>query len=193
MASEIEALRPPGEIRQRSAAVTFAILASQAILDRGYGRPATFSTTATTIESRSPGNPLTLRGPGVVALRGDGGRAGRSRRLLETSPTAQAPWPMMSRLSTFENAPGAGCANVCFGSVSDIAQRPRHVRYSPQSGPSSARVARPLCANSTSGALWGLGSLTCYDDDAVNTNAKLTLLVFIVFFLALALAALWML
>ena len=132
-------------------------------------------------------------GATIVALRGDGGRAGRSRRLLETSPTAQAPWPMMSRLSTFENAPGAGCANVCFGSVSDIAQRPRHVRYSPQSGPSSARVARPLCANSTSGALWGLGSLTCYDDDAVNTNAKLTLLVFIVFFLALALAALWML
>ena len=43
-----------------------------------------------------------------------------------------------------------------------------------------------------SGALWGLGSLTCYDD-AVNTNAKLTLLVSILFFLALALAALWML
>jgi hypothetical protein len=34
---------------------------------------------------------------------------------------------------------------------------------------------------------------TCYDRVAMNTNAKLTLLVFIVFFLALALAALWML
>jgi hypothetical protein len=31
------------------------------------------------------------------------------------------------------------------------------------------------------------------DDDAVNTNARLSLIVFIVFFLALALAALWML
>jgi hypothetical protein len=31
------------------------------------------------------------------------------------------------------------------------------------------------------------------DGDAININTKLTLLVFIVFFLALALAALWML
>ena len=42
-------------------------------------------------------------------------------------------------------------------------------------------------------ATWRLGLLTCYDGDAINTNTKLTLLVFIVFFLALALAALWML
>jgi hypothetical protein len=34
---------------------------------------------------------------------------------------------------------------------------------------------------------------TCYDRDAMNTNTKLTLLVFIVFFLALALATLWLL
>jgi hypothetical protein len=36
--------------------------------------------------------------------------------------------------------------NVRFGSLADIASRPRHVRYSPQSGHSSARVARPLSA-----------------------------------------------
>ena len=33
-----------------------------------------------------------------------------------------------------------------FGSKADIASRPRHVRYSPQSGHSSARFARPLSA-----------------------------------------------
>ena len=37
-------------------------------------------------------------------------------------------------------------ANVRFGSLADIASRPRHVRYSPQSGHSLARVARPLSA-----------------------------------------------
>jgi len=36
-------------------------------------------------------------------------------------------------------------------------------------------------------------ALTCYDGNAINTNTKLTLVVLIVFFLALALAALWML
>ena len=36
---------------------------------------------------------------------------------------------------------------VRLGSLADIAQRPRHVRYSPQSGHSSARFARPLSAN----------------------------------------------
>ena len=41
-------------------------------------------------------------------------------------------------------------------------------------------------------ATWRLGLLTRYDGDAMNTNAKLTLLVFIVFFFALALAVLWM-
>ncbi len=34
-------------------------------------------------------------------------------------------------------------ANVRFGSLADIASRPRHVRYSPQSRHSSARFARP--------------------------------------------------
>jgi hypothetical protein len=38
--------------------------------------------------------------------------------------------------------------NVRFGSKADMASRPHHVRYSPQSGHSSARVARPLCAMS---------------------------------------------
>ena len=39
-------------------------------------------------------------------------------------------------------------SNVRFGSKADIASRPRHVRSSPQSRHSSARVARPLCARS---------------------------------------------
>ena len=34
------------------------------------------------------------------------------------------------------------------GSVADIESRPRHVRYSPQSGYSAARFARPLSARS---------------------------------------------
>jgi hypothetical protein len=43
----------------------------------------------------------------------------------------------------------AGCVRVVrFGSKADIASRPRHVRYSPQSRHWSARVPRPLCANS---------------------------------------------
>jgi hypothetical protein len=60
-------------------------------------------------------------------------------------------------------------------------------------------LADTNCGFPTSGCLgrqratWRLGLLTCYDGDAINTNTKLTLLVFIVFFLALALAALWML
>ena len=41
-------------------------------------------------------------------------------------------------------------ANVRFGSKADIASRPRHVRYSPQSGHSSARFACPLSASSGS-------------------------------------------
>ena len=36
--------------------------------------------------------------------------------------------------------------HVCFGSKADITSRPRHVRYSPQSGHSSARFARLLSA-----------------------------------------------
>ena len=39
-------------------------------------------------------------------------------------------------------------ANVRFGSLADIVQRPRHVCFSPNSGHSSARVARPLSAKS---------------------------------------------
>jgi hypothetical protein len=35
--------------------------------------------------------------------------------------------------------------DVCFGSLADTALRPRHVRYSPQSG-TSAQFARPLSA-----------------------------------------------
>jgi len=38
----------------------------------------------------------------------------------------------------------AGPSNVRYGSKADIASRPRHVRYSPQSGRSSARVGCPL-------------------------------------------------
>ena len=38
--------------------------------------------------------------------------------------------------------------DVCFGSLADTALRPRHDRYSPQSGHSSAQFARPLSANS---------------------------------------------
>jgi NAD(P)-dependent dehydrogenase (short-subunit alcohol dehydrogenase family) len=41
--------------------------------------------------------------------------------------------------------------DVRFGSLADIVQRPRHVCSSPQSRLSSARVARPLCANSGHG------------------------------------------
>jgi len=41
-----------------------------------------------------------------------------------------------------------GSTNVRFGSLADIASRPRHVRYSPQSGHSTARFARPLSAKS---------------------------------------------
>ena len=37
---------------------------------------------------------------------------------------------------------------VRFGSKAEMVSRPRHVRSSPQSRHSSARVARPLCANS---------------------------------------------
>jgi hypothetical protein len=36
--------------------------------------------------------------------------------------------------------------HVRFGSKADIAARPRHVRYPPQSGHSSARFARPFSA-----------------------------------------------
>jgi hypothetical protein len=45
-----------------------------------------------------------------------------------------------------ESGSGSPGSNVRYGSKADIASRPRHVRYSPQSGHSSARFARPLSA-----------------------------------------------
>ena len=52
MRQEILACRPPGGIRQRSAAPTGGrsaqVAASQAILDRAYGKAPTFSSTDTT-------------------------------------------------------------------------------------------------------------------------------------------------
>src|SRR6476619_6833053 len=42
---------------------------------------------------------------------------------------------------------GKARESVGFGSKADIASRPRHVRYSPQSGHSSARIAGLLSAN----------------------------------------------
>ena len=38
-------------------------------------------------------------------------------------------------------------ADVRYGSLADMVSRPRHVRFAPRGGHSSARVARPLCAN----------------------------------------------
>jgi len=54
-----------------------------------------------------------------------------------------------SRIKEKQTSRGSGTLRrpyVRFGSSADIASRPRHVRYSPQSGHSSARVARPLSA-----------------------------------------------
>jgi hypothetical protein len=41
--------------------------------------------------------------------------------------------------------------NVCYGSKAEMVSRTRHVRSSPQSRHSSARVARPLCAKNRHG------------------------------------------
>jgi hypothetical protein len=52
--------------------------------------------------------------------------------------------------SSGKDLPTGGIPVLMFalGSLADIASLPRHVRFTPNSGHSSARVARPLCANS---------------------------------------------
>ena len=52
-----------------------------------------------------------------------------------------------------------GTDNVRYGSLADITSRPRRVRYSPQSGHSSVRLARPLSANSGHHSGDGVGAL----------------------------------
>ena len=72
-------------------------------------------------------------------------------RGLAITPKARPKKKSGRRKQRKNSASDGWIENVRFGSIAEIVSRPRHVRSSPQSGHSSARVARPLmCQEETS-------------------------------------------